>query len=270
MQAGITSFVSPDPELYTNSKGEVAVPAVFKVNDGFLFPMPSGALCFIERPAMYIPYESIRYVSFARMGGTSSTFDLQVHLRSGETIEFSQIAQGEGGRLQSYCSRVKIKTSAEEAAAAEARAAAARERAAANDGAGPSGVNAEAAEVDEEDSSDEEDEDFDPSEEEGGSSHRASRGAKRKRESGEGAGPSTSKAAESEEDIGEDDEDSDGEDEEDDNSSDEDGSEDIEVVDEDTITAADIAQDMARDRRGGKKGQRLRLGDDVQAKEEGS
>eukprot|EP00983_Pelagomonas_calceolata_P002639 87411-Pelagomonas_calceolata.AAC.7 len=50
-----------------------------------------------------------RYVSFARMGGTSATFDLQVHLRFGETIEFSQIAQGEGGRLQSYCSRVKIK-----------------------------------------------------------------------------------------------------------------------------------------------------------------
>eukprot|EP00967_Tisochrysis_lutea_P122320 scaffold202304_cov18-Tisochrysis_lutea.AAC.1 len=86
---------------------------------------------------------------------------------------------------------------------------------------GPSGVNAEVAEVDEDDSSDEEDEDFNPSEEEGCGSHRALRGAKRKRESdcsplptyflfllawpasGDGAGPSTSKAAESEEDIGE-------------------------------------------------------------------
>lgn len=48
------------------------------------------------------------FVAFARAGGTSATFDLEVHLRSGETIEFSQIGQGELGRLQSYFLRMKI------------------------------------------------------------------------------------------------------------------------------------------------------------------
>lgn len=41
--------------------GDVGFGAYFKVNQGFLVPMPS-AFAFIERPAMYINHDSIKWV----------------------------------------------------------------------------------------------------------------------------------------------------------------------------------------------------------------
>jgi len=45
-----------------------------------LYPLRTG-LCFVERPATYIPIASISSVEFARAGGGSATFDFYVHTK---------------------------------------------------------------------------------------------------------------------------------------------------------------------------------------------
>lgn len=49
------------------------------------------------------------YAELCRAGGSSSTFDLVLHLKGGELVEFSQIDRSELGRLQSYIAQCKIK-----------------------------------------------------------------------------------------------------------------------------------------------------------------
>ena len=49
-----------------------------QVSTGYLFPMAAG-LCFVERPATFVPKDSISSVEFARAGGGSATFDFMVH-----------------------------------------------------------------------------------------------------------------------------------------------------------------------------------------------
>ncbi|MEW5304078.1 MAG: hypothetical protein WDW36_006712 [Sanguina aurantia] len=117
-------FLSPDPEVYLSNKDLCAVGAVMKVNPGFLFPLPT-ALCFVERPPLFIPHSSIQSYEFGRTGGGSSTFDLLVFLHpppraaaapgSGKAsrppapLEFSQIHSSELGRLRSYFERLRFK-----------------------------------------------------------------------------------------------------------------------------------------------------------------
>lgn len=41
----------------------------------------AAGLCFVERPATFIPKDSISSVEFARAGGVSATFDFYVHTK---------------------------------------------------------------------------------------------------------------------------------------------------------------------------------------------
>ncbi|KAL6751516.1 hypothetical protein V8C86DRAFT_3106498 [Haematococcus lacustris] len=192
--AGIVDFISPNPDTFTSCKGAMAVGANFKVNDGLLFPLPA-AFCFVERPPLFIPHASIRYVALART--SSATFDLLLHLTGGEVLEFGHLDKSELGRIQTYLTQARLALSEEEAANSEARAAG---KAASGSGAGSSrpGALANGTDENDDDDSDSDDEDFDPEQPD---SAEKPRPAKRSRT----------------EDIGEDDDDDDeDEDEEDD------------------------------------------------------
>jgi hypothetical protein len=59
----------------------------------------------VPQPALFLPHSGIRSLELMRAGGTSSTFDLVVHCRSGAVHEFgmisrSEVAGIEGGVLE--------------------------------------------------------------------------------------------------------------------------------------------------------------------------
>ena len=68
-------------------------------------PTPLPCLPPVPQPALFLPHSGIRSLELMRAGGTSSTFDLVVHCRSGAVHEFgmisrSEVAGIEGGVLE--------------------------------------------------------------------------------------------------------------------------------------------------------------------------
>ncbi|KIZ02697.1 hypothetical protein MNEG_5261 [Monoraphidium neglectum] len=219
------TFTSSDPSVFKASSGDLAISANVRTASGWLFPLP-GALLFLGKPAHFLRHSEIAGVEFARLG-TSSTFDLTVHVRGGGRVEFGQVGQGEAPRLQAYVQERRLPVGPPDpSAAARPQAAAGSKRAAS--GGGPSaaahggtaayGAPPGAAAGLDDEGSDEEDSDFDP---EAADAAEQPHGGKRQRTGSAGAG--TSGAGEEGEELGSDDsdeEDAEEDDDEDDDSSD--------------------------------------------------
>ncbi|KAK9807931.1 hypothetical protein WJX73_004210 [Symbiochloris irregularis] len=95
------SFASPSPQVFATSTGALAVEAVVKVSQGYLYPL-ADALCFLEKPALYIPLSEVEAMELSRAGGVSSTFDLVVQMKAGNSQEFSNLPKAELGPVQQY------------------------------------------------------------------------------------------------------------------------------------------------------------------------
>lgn len=68
----------------------------------FLFPLEKG-LFFIHKPVMYIRYETIASIEFARVDAKSKSFDMIVSRRGGEgNLAFTQINREEYGPLLEF------------------------------------------------------------------------------------------------------------------------------------------------------------------------
>lgn len=67
--------LAPDLPIYLpdDAPGDQAIGAFVKVNSGWLYPMPA-AFMFVERPAMFVPHDSIRWALQAYKGPSHSTF----------------------------------------------------------------------------------------------------------------------------------------------------------------------------------------------------
>ncbi|CAD7702031.1 unnamed protein product [Ostreobium quekettii] len=156
-----TAFCSPDPEVFQSSRKQPAVSAFFKVNQGLLFLLPS-ALCFVEKPPIFISHSEIKSVELGRASSMSATFDLIIHLKDGDIVELGQIGTEELQKVLAYITERKIKV---------------------GDGADVEEEDSEGAEYD---SDDEDDEDFDPE----ASSDSCGEASARKRKRSADEGPS--------------------------------------------------------------------------------
>lgn len=136
-----TAFVAPSKDLFCSSNGHVAVEAVMGVNQGWLFPLQS-ALCFLEKPPIWIAHKDINFVEFCGTGAGSRTFDFCLHIMEDKTIEFTNLSKSDFGAVSSYVSRSGLTIGTEEGAEQV-------------DGTGQK-------EIHESDDSDAEDSDFDP------------------------------------------------------------------------------------------------------------
>ncbi|KAL4440362.1 hypothetical protein ABPG75_003363 [Micractinium tetrahymenae] len=237
------SFVSPDPQYFQSAAAAAGVKAHVKAREGFLYPLPS-ALCFLEAPQLFIPHSRIASIELMRAGGTSSTFDLVVHLRGGHTQEFGMLSRSEVGGIEVYIRKCRLALGAAPDSEEEEEA---------DEGGAEAGAE-------QEDSDDPEDEDFNPSsssdeEEEGeGGQQRSggSGGTKRKRaeggEAGEGGEEEEEEDDESEE--GGSEEESSDEDDEDDGS--------VELVSEDEFSTGQLRSVIASESSGGRRAKRQR------------
>ena len=98
--------------------GGGCVKANVKFNQGFLFCLPDG-LAFVDRPALWLPFDDLADLQLARAEGVGSSFDLIVSLepekdgadgdrspsRAGESFEFANISRDELDGVRRYLAK---------------------------------------------------------------------------------------------------------------------------------------------------------------------
>ena len=98
--------------------GGGCVKANVKFNQGFLFCLPDG-LAFVDRPALWLPFDDLADLQLARAEGVGSSFDLIVSLerekdekdandspsRAGESFEFANISREELDGVRRYLAK---------------------------------------------------------------------------------------------------------------------------------------------------------------------
>ena len=115
------TFTSSDPAVFRAASGDLAVSTNVRTAGGWLFPLP-GALLFLGKPAQFIRHSEVAGCEFARVGATSSTFDLEVRLTGlgqsggkGARVEFGQMDRGDLPRLQAYVAERRLPVRADRA-----------------------------------------------------------------------------------------------------------------------------------------------------------
>ncbi|KAI9321252.1 hypothetical protein BX666DRAFT_1900156 [Dichotomocladium elegans] len=100
------------PGTYRSHHGANALKCSMKANEGFLYPLEKSFL-FIPKPTTFIPHNEIGVVTFSRLqstaGGSSRTFDIKFHMKSGIDIQFSSINREEYANLESFLRQKSIK-----------------------------------------------------------------------------------------------------------------------------------------------------------------
>ena len=95
--------------------GGGCVKANVKFNQGFLFCLPDG-LAFVDRPALWLPFDDLADLQLARAEGVGSSFDLIVSLEpekdsndspscAGESFEFANISREELDGVRRYLAK---------------------------------------------------------------------------------------------------------------------------------------------------------------------
>lgn len=95
------------PGAFMGHSGTPAISCSFKAASGFLYPLERGFI-FVYKPPIYIRFDEINHVNFARSGGSTRSFDIEVHSRSDMVYIFSSIEKEEYGRLFEFVKGKKI------------------------------------------------------------------------------------------------------------------------------------------------------------------
>ncbi|KAI8089416.1 uncharacterized protein BX664DRAFT_280352 [Halteromyces radiatus] len=104
------------PGTYRSHHGAHALKCSMKANEGYLYPLEKSFL-FIPKPTTFIPFNEIGVVNFSRVGtqsgGSSRTFDMKFHMKSGSDIQFSSINREEYSSLEDFLRQKNIKVKSE-------------------------------------------------------------------------------------------------------------------------------------------------------------
>ncbi|CAO3587986.1 unnamed protein product [Absidia cylindrospora] len=104
------------PGSYRSHHGAHALKCSMKANEGYLYPLEKSFL-FIPKPTTFIPFNEIGVVNFTRVGtqtgGSSRTFDMKFHMKSGSDYQFSSINREEYSSLEDFLRQKNIKVKSE-------------------------------------------------------------------------------------------------------------------------------------------------------------
>jgi structure-specific recognition protein 1 len=70
--------------------GTPAIGCAYKQAAGFLYPLEKGFV-YVHKPPMYIRFEEISTVNFARSDVATRSFDFEVELKAGITHVFNSV-----------------------------------------------------------------------------------------------------------------------------------------------------------------------------------
>lgn len=99
------------PGSFRGNSGTAAVSCSFKAAAGYLYPLERGFI-YVHKPPVHVRFEEISCVNFARSGGSTRSFDLEVELKSSVIHTFSSIEKEEYANLYNYIvgKKLKVKT----------------------------------------------------------------------------------------------------------------------------------------------------------------
>ena len=95
------------PGSFMGHSGTPAVSCSFKAASGFIYPLERGFM-FVYKPPIFIRFEDVQGVNFARSGGSNRSFDIEVNTRGDTVYTFSSIEKVEYGKLYDFLKTKKI------------------------------------------------------------------------------------------------------------------------------------------------------------------
>ncbi|KAK5986077.1 FACT complex subunit SSRP1 [Trichostrongylus colubriformis] len=89
------------PGNFVGHSGTPAVMCAHKQASGFLYPLEKGFL-YIHKPPMYIRFEEVSSVHFARSDVSTRSFDFEIELKVGQVLVFNSVEKEEYNKLYDY------------------------------------------------------------------------------------------------------------------------------------------------------------------------
>ncbi|GMS89802.1 hypothetical protein PENTCL1PPCAC_11977 [Pristionchus entomophagus] len=91
------------PGNFVGHSGTPAIACAHKQASGFLYPLEKGLL-YIHKPPMYVRFEEISTIHFARSDVSTRSFDFEIELKSGSTLVFNSVEKEEYNKLFDFVS----------------------------------------------------------------------------------------------------------------------------------------------------------------------
>jgi len=95
------------PGNFVGHSGTPAISCSYKAASGFVYPLERGFI-FVYKPPIFIKYEDVKHVNFARSGGSNRSFDIEIHTRGDSVYTFSNIDKEEYHKMFDFLKSKKI------------------------------------------------------------------------------------------------------------------------------------------------------------------
>merc|ERR1719189_1909525 len=95
------------PGSFMGHSGTPAISCSYKAASGFVYPLERGFI-FVYKPPIYIRFDEVQVVNFARSGGSNRSFDIEIHTRGETVYTFSSIEKDEYHRLYDFLKNKKV------------------------------------------------------------------------------------------------------------------------------------------------------------------
>lgn len=95
------------PGAFMGHSGTPAISCSYKAASGFLYPLERGFM-FVYKPPIFVKFDDVQAVNFARSGGSNRSFDIEIKTRGDTIYTFSSIEKDEYSRLYEFLKSKKI------------------------------------------------------------------------------------------------------------------------------------------------------------------
>uniref|UniRef100_A0A915E3A0 FACT complex subunit SSRP1 n=1 Tax=Ditylenchus dipsaci TaxID=166011 RepID=A0A915E3A0_9BILA len=96
------------PGNFTGASGTPAVSCALRQASGYLYPLEKGFV-YVHKPPLYIRFEEIDNVHFARSDLSTRSFDFEIVQKAGSSVLFSSVSKEEYNKLFDYVSSKGLK-----------------------------------------------------------------------------------------------------------------------------------------------------------------
>jgi len=95
------------PGAFMGHSGTPAISCSYKAASGFIYPLERGFM-FVYKPPIFVKFDDVQVVNFARSGGSNRSFDIEIKTRGDSIYTFSSIEKDEYSRLYEFLKSKKI------------------------------------------------------------------------------------------------------------------------------------------------------------------
>ncbi|KAI1714423.1 hypothetical protein DdX_08518 [Ditylenchus destructor] len=96
------------PGNFIGTSGTPTVPCSYRQTSGYLYPLEKGFV-FVHKPTLYIRFEEIDNVHFARSDVSTRSFDFEIVQKNGTSVLFGSVGKEEYNKLFDYAQAKGLK-----------------------------------------------------------------------------------------------------------------------------------------------------------------